>query len=138
VTAATACVVVIDANAHMRRLIKTLLGALPGASVVEAGTTRAATPLIRAHTPRLIIMDWTSAPIDGVLFVHQLRRGQIGRPDTPILALSNTLNPAILEQAEAAGVDDVIAKPISAVEMLHRAATLIARHHRGPANQAAE
>lgn len=137
-TARTACVIVIDANAHMRRLIGSLLGVLPATSVVEARSGDAAIPLIEANQPHLIIMDWSGDPTDGLLFAHHLRRGGIGRRNIPILALSSSLHHAVLEQAESAGIDDVIAKPISAMEILGRAATLIAQYRRDDIVEAAE
>lgn len=123
--AGNVCIIIIDASAHMRRLIGTVLGALPGAEVVEARSPSAARPLMVAHQPRLVIMDWLGDHTDGVLFVHHLRRGEIGRHDVPVLALSRTLHHAVLEQALDVGIDEVIAKPISAMEVIERATTLI-------------
>ena len=123
--AARVCIMVIDANAHMRRLIGTVLGAVPGAEVVEARSPIAARPLMAERNPNLVIMDWSGDHTDGVLFVHHLRRGDLGRCDVPVLALSATLHHAVLEQAQDVGIDDVIAKPISAVEIIARAEALI-------------
>ena len=140
--AASVCIMVIDANAHMRRLIGTVLGALPGAEVVEARSPISARPLMVERSPHLVIMDWSGDHTDGVLFVHHLRRGDMGRHTVPVLALSNTLHHAVLEQALDAGIDDVIAKPISAVEIIERAGALIQfdRRRRGELrdSQAAE
>lgn len=119
------CIIIIDANAHMRRLIGTVLGALPRANIVEARSPGAARPLMVEHQPHLVIMDWSGDHIDGVLFVHHLRRGEIGRPNVPVLALSRSLHHAVLEHALDSGIDEVIAKPISAMEVIDRAATLI-------------
>jgi CheY-like chemotaxis protein len=123
--AASVCIMVIDANAHMRRLIGTVLGALPDAVVVEARSPIAARSLMAEHLPHLVIMDWSGDHTDGVLFVHHLRRGDMGRRDVPVLALSTTLHHAVLEQALESGIDDVIAKPISAMEIIDRAGALI-------------
>lgn len=124
------CVIIIDANAHMRRLIGTVLGSIAVTEVLEARSTAQAMPLMVAHRPHLVIMDWAHDPTDGVLFVHRLRRGEIGQAKTPVLALSASLHHAILEQAQDAGIDEVIAKPISAREMIQRAATLIEAERR--------
>ncbi|CAA7626300.1 two-component system response regulator [Magnetospirillum sp. SS-4] len=137
-TTRTACVVIIDANAHMRRLIGSLLAVLPATSVVEARSASAAAPLIQSHDPHLIVMDWSNDHTDELLFVHHLRRGEIGRADIPVLAISASLHHAVLEQADDAGIDEVIAKPISAVEILGRAATLIAQSRHGDNAEAAE
>ena len=119
------CIIVIDGNAHMRRLLGTVLGALPGTTVVEARTPGAARSMMVAHQPHLVVMDWSGDHTDGVLFLHHLRRGEIGRHDVPVLALSRFMHHAVLEQALDVGIDEVIAKPISAMEVIERAATLI-------------
>ena len=118
-------IVIIDANAHMRRLMGTVLGAMPGVEVIEARSPGAARPLMVIHRPHLVILDWSGDHTDGVLFLHHLRRGEIGRHDVPVLALSRSLHHAVLEQAWEIGIDEVIAKPISAVEMIGRATSLI-------------
>jgi len=124
-TARAIKVIVIETNSHLRRLIGTVLGALPIAEIVEARCTDSATPLLREHDPHLVIMDWSGDHTEGLLFVHRLRTGEIGRRDTPVLALSTSLHHAVLEQAQEAGIDEVIAKPISAREIIRHAAMLI-------------
>ncbi|ARJ64712.1 response regulator [Magnetospirillum sp. ME-1] len=134
------CVLIIEPNAHMRRLIGTLMGAVPAHEVVEARTPQQAEALVASRTPQLVIMDWSDDPTEGVLFVHRLRRGEIGRADVPILAISPSLHHAVLESAVETGIDDIIAKPISAVEIIARATELIEQDRRRTetAEQAAE
>ena len=132
-------IIVIDANAHMRRLIGTVLGALPEAVVMEARSPSAARPLMALHQPDLVILDWSGDHTDGVLFLHHLRRGEIGRRDVPVLALSQSLHHAVLDHAREIGIDEVIAKPVSAMDIIDHATSLIAfaRRKSGPAAIAA-
>lgn len=134
------CVMIIDPNAHMRRLIGTLMGALDVSDVIEARNPQQAERLMTKRHPHLVIMDWSGAPTEGMLFVHRLRRGEIGRVSVPVLALSPSTHHAVLEQAVECGIDEVIAKPISAVEIIERAAGLIEIERRRSeiAGQAAE
>lgn len=134
------CVLIIEPNAHMRRLIGTLMGALPAVDLVEARTPHQAAALVVECTPRLVIMDWSGDQTEGLLFVHRLRRGEIGRSSVPVLALSSSVHHAVLEAAVDGGIDEVIAKPISAVEIIERAASLINQDLRrtGLTDQAAE
>lgn len=118
-------VLVVDANAHMRRLIATLMGALAIKDVVEARTPDAAIPQIMERAPDLIIMDFTGDTTESVLFVHRLRRGELIDANTPVLALAESSHHAVLERAWEAGIDEVIAKPLSAVEMIERASLLL-------------
>ena len=134
------CVLIIEPNAHMRRLIGTLMGAVPAHEVVEARTPQQAATLVAERAPHLVIMDWSDDPTEGVLFLHRLRRGEIGRADVPVLAISPTLHHAVLESAVETGIDEIIAKPISAVEIIARDTDLIEsdRRRKETAEQAAE
>jgi two-component system phosphate regulon response regulator PhoB len=134
------CVLIIEPNAHMRRLIATLMAAVPAHDVVEARTPHQAAALMAERAPHLVIMDWSDDPTEGVLFLHRLRRGEIGHAKVPVLGISATLHHAVLESAEESGIDDIIAKPISAVEIIARATELIERDRwrNESAEQAAE
>jgi two-component system, OmpR family, phosphate regulon response regulator PhoB len=123
-------VVIIDANAHIRRLIGTLLGALSIEDVIEARTPAAAAPLIQSERPDLIIVDWTNEPAEVSQLVRRLRHGELGDTGVPVLALSGSTHHAVLERAGEVGIDDVLAKPISAAEVIQRAGALIAAHRR--------
>lgn len=118
-------VLVVDANAHIRRLIATLLGALSITDVAEARTPSAAVPIMLDKAPDLIIMDYAGDATDAVLFAHRVRRGELVDRRTPILALAGSTHHAILEGAWEAGIDEVIAKPLSAIEVIQRSAALI-------------
>ncbi|MBI3445789.1 MAG: response regulator [Magnetospirillum sp.] len=124
------CIMIIDPNAHMRRLIGTLMGALPVSEVIEARNPQQAAPLMAKRPPHLVIMDWSGDPTEGVLFLHRLRRGDLGCGSIPVLGLSPSTHHAVLEQAVESGIDDIIAKPISAVEIIERAAGLIEMNRR--------
>lgn len=132
-------VLVIDANAHIRRLIATLLGALEVKDVAEARTPEAALPHLQDMVPNLIIVDWDHDTTDVLLFLYRLRRGELADRRTPVLALSPSTHHAVLEQAWEAGIDEVIAKPISAMDLIQRAGALIEERMRAvlPAPSAA-
>lgn len=132
-------VLVVDANAHIRRLIATLLAALPVKDVAEARSPAAAVPLMMDRPPHLIIADFAGDATETVLFVHRIRRGELVDARTPVLALAGSTHHAVLEQAREAGIDEVIAKPISAIEVIQRAGQLLeaALRRESPAHAAA-
>lgn len=115
---------VIDASAHIRRLVATLLGALDIGDVAEARSPRQAEAIMAAF-PDLVIIDWTGDSTEALLFIHRIRRGELGLRDVPILALASTTHHIVLEQALETGIDDVIAKPLSAFDVINRAAALL-------------
>lgn len=131
-------VLIVDANAHIRRLIATLLGALSIKDVHEARNPDAAVSLMRDNPPHLIITDFANDATETLLFVHRIRRGELVDARTPVLALAGSTHHAVLEQARAAGIDEVIAKPISAIEVIQHASSLLEQVlRREPAAQAA-
>lgn len=120
------CVMIIDANAHMRRLMATVLRSLAVTEIIGVRTADAATEMLDEHQPHLIVMDWAKDHTEGVLFMHRLRHGEVAHRDIPVLALSRSKHHAVLEQAFELGIDDVIAKPVSAMELMEHASSLIA------------
>lgn len=119
-------VLVIDASAHMRRLVITLMAALGIRSCEEARTTVLAVPLILKNLPDLIVIDLGGDATEAMLFVHRLRRGEFGDRHTPVLGISPSNHHAMLELAWESGVSEVITKPISAIEVIQRAGALLA------------
>jgi CheY-like chemotaxis protein len=121
-------VLVVDANAHIRRLIATLLGAVGVVDVIEARSPEAALAALAAlagRTPDLVVLDWTAEPTEALLFVHRIRRGELLDAHTPVMAMAGSTHHAVLERAWEAGIDEVIAKPLSAIEVIQRSAALI-------------
>lgn len=118
-------VLVVDANAHIRRLIATLLDALSVKDVREARSPSAAVPMMLDRPPHLIIADFTGDSTELVLFVHRIRRGELIDARTPVLAVAGSTHHAVLEQAWEAGIDEVIGKPLSGLEVIQRSGQLL-------------
>ena len=131
-------VLIVDANAHIRRLIATLLGAVGITDLVEARTPMAAVPLMLEQPPDLVIIDWTTDPTEVLLFIHRLRHGELAGSRTQVLALASSTHHAVLERAWQAGIDDVIAKPMSAIELIQRSSALLASARRSEPPAAAD
>jgi DNA-binding response OmpR family regulator len=82
-----------------------------------------ATAKMLEAAPDLVVVDWTGDPTAVTLFVHRIRRGELVDPRTPVLALVGPPHNAVLERAWLA--DEIIAKPISAVDLIERAGGLL-------------
>ncbi len=130
-------VLIVDANAHIRRLVATLLGALAIRDIAQARNALDAATLMRQKPCDLVIIDWTVDATDALLFIHRLRRGEFGDAFVPVMALSASTHHAVLERALEAGIDEVIAKPISAIDVIQRAGALIEFRRRTQAKPAA-
>ena len=118
-------VIVVDANAYIRRLVATLLGAIGVHDVAEARTPAAAVPLMLHAPPDLVILDWGVDPTDALLFVHRLRRGELSPATVPVLALANRSGPEVADLARRAGVDEIVVKPLSAMALIRHVSALL-------------
>ncbi len=133
-------VLIVDASGHIRRLVATLLAALGVRHCAEARDVSQAVAQTIKHQPELIILGLGSDSTEALLFVHRLRRGEFGKATIPVLGISTSTHHAVLEMAWEAGIDEVVGKPISAIELMQRAGALLAPPERqqDPSRSAAE
>jgi two-component system, OmpR family, phosphate regulon response regulator PhoB len=133
----TARVLVVDASEHIRRLIATVLEAVGPVQVIGARSSEAAVPLLVRH-PDLVIVDWTADPTGPLLLTHRIRRGGVVDGRIPVLAMASSTHHAVLERAWQAGIDEVIVKPLSAMDVIQRSRTLLSAYARAVARDTAE
>jgi PAS domain S-box-containing protein len=98
----------LDAN---RELVRALLEAT-GQQVHEAAGGAQAVSLAVQQTFDLILMDLQMPGMDGFATTKAIRRLSSGNSTTPIIALSANVLPEHVEEAERAGMNDHIGKPI--------------------------
>lgn len=119
-------VMVVDDNEHMLYLVRTILG-VAGIRGVRTRTDALSAIESLSHEPAdLIITDLDMTPIDGIAFVRRLR----ARPETrtvPVLMLTGHTGEALVREAIGGGVDDFVAKPVSARALIERIRALIER-----------
>lgn len=118
-------VLIIDPSAHMRRLLSTLMAALGIGACAEARDIDHGLPHLLRQPPDLVIVDLGGDATEALLFVHRMRRGEFGDRSLPVLAVSPSTHHAVLELAWEAGINDVVGKPVSAIEVIQRAGALI-------------
>src|SRR5664279_5437823 len=83
------CVLVVDDNAFMRRMVRNLLGNLGIKKIFEAPDGIAALEMIRTTTPDVIILDWEMPLLNGPELVRIVRSpGVFPTPDIPIIMLT--------------------------------------------------
>jgi len=112
---------VIDDNAHMRRIMRTLLHGFGAREVYEAEDGAAGLEAFTHYVPDIIITDWEMPIFDGLELTQMIRQpGANGNPYVPIIMLTGHTEKARVVSARDAGITEFIAKPISANSLYQR------------------
>src|SRR5688572_14356016 len=101
-------VLIVDDEADMRLLVRTVLRNASGLEVVgEAGSGEEALDAVRALDPDIVVLDYRMPDLTGVDVAQQLLAE---RPDRAIVILSAFLNDATVSEAERVGVRSCLLK----------------------------
>lgn len=113
--AVTAPIVLIADDDHVNRLVaeRIVRRVLPDASVITAEDGSQAVERTQASPPHLILMDVQMPRIDGCEATEQIRSQENGDTRVPVIALTADDSASERERCMAAGMDDLIVKPIT-------------------------
>ncbi|HTK14311.1 MAG TPA: response regulator [Xanthobacteraceae bacterium] len=118
---------VIDDNAHMRRILRTLLHGFGTREVYEAEDGAAGLEAFTHHLPDLIITDWVMPIFDGLELTQMIRQpGANSNPYVPIIMLTGHSEKRRVIAARDAGITEFLAKPISAKLLYERILNVVA------------
>jgi CheY-like chemotaxis protein len=121
-------VMVVDDNAHMRRIVKEILRSLGVTHISEAVDGADALKAMRAISPDIVIADLDMRPLDGLEFTRLVRTaGDSPDPYVPIIMLTGHTEAYRVAQARDAGVNEFLAKPISVKGLYARIHAIIHR-----------
>lgn len=113
-------ILVVDDNAHMRRIVRTLLHGFGSREVYEAEDGAAGLELFTSHLPDMVIVDWAMPVMDGIELTRAIRRPDSPvNPYVPIVMLTAHSEKGRVVEARDAGVTEFLCKPISA-KALHQ------------------
>ena len=119
-------VLVIDDSKHMRTLIRSLLVAFGVGSVQEAGDGREGFIKLAQGGFDLILCDLVMEPVSGLDFIERVRKGKDSPdPFIPIIAVTGYTEQYRVMTARDSGVNEILAKPISAKELAIRVQSVI-------------
>ena len=117
-------ILLVDDNRHMRFLLSEILRAVGIKEILEAGDGAEGLKIMRMRSIDVVITDLTMQPMDGIEFVRRLRSAPDSpAPLTPIIMITGHSTVARVREARDAGVNEFMAKPLSArgiLDRLHR------------------
>jgi two-component system chemotaxis response regulator CheY len=118
---------VIDDNAHMRRILRTLLHGFGAREVYEAEDGAAGLEAFTHYVPDIVITDWAMPVFDGLELTQMIRQpGANANPYVAIIMLTGHSEKKRVTSARDAGVTEFLAKPISAKGLYERIVNVIA------------
>src|SRR5690348_1529024 len=121
-------VLVVDDNAFMRKVVRSLLNNIGVKKVYEAPDGIAGLEQIRALYPDVVILDWEMPLLNGPEFVRIVRSpGVFPLPDVPIIMLSSHGERRRIVEAVRLGVNEFLCKPVSAKTLADRLTSILAK-----------
>ena len=119
---------IVEDNAHMRTLLRSLLHALGIKNVREAQDGTSGYNEIRFCDPDLVLTDLSMSPMDGIAFTRQVRTAEDSpNPYVPIIMLTGHTERQRVEAARDAGVTEFLAKPLTIQNLMSRLAEIVER-----------
>ena len=113
--------VLIDDNAHMRRIVRTLLHGYGTREVFEAEDGATGLEAFTHHMPDIVITDWAMPIFDGLELTQMIRQpGANANQFVPIIMLSGHSEKQRVMAARDAGITEFLAKPLSAKGLYQR------------------
>jgi CheY-like chemotaxis protein len=121
-------VIVVEDNEHMRVLLRTVLNAMGIRRIIEFEEGSEALKKFAALKPDFVLTDLSMAPMDGLHFTRAIRQ----MPEqslcvTPIIMVTGHTERRRVEAARDAGVNEILAKPITPAGLFSRVEEIVYR-----------
>jgi two-component system, chemotaxis family, chemotaxis protein CheY len=112
---------IVEDNAHMRRILRTLLHGFGAREVYEAEDGASGLEAFTHYMPDIVVADWVMPIFDGLELTQMVRQpGANSNPYVPIIMLTGHSEKTRVVGARDAGVTEFLAKPISAKALYER------------------
>jgi CheY-like chemotaxis protein len=119
-------ILVVDDNAHMRKLVLTIFQAFGVKEIFEAGSGERAWTMLRDATPDIIVLDWVMEGMSGIDLVKKIRNDpSTPNPFVPVIMLTGYSSLDRVQEARDAGINEFLAKPVSAKAIMSRLVAVI-------------
>lgn len=122
-------IVIADPNGYLRRIVAGMLRGFGANKVLEADDARSLLRVLGGQKIDILLCDARLAPQDGLAVTRAIRRNpENENRAVPILLMTGDCREATVKRARDAGVNLVIAKPMSPAALYHRLAWIAADH----------
>lgn len=118
---------IVDDNRHMRALLCSIFRALSIKDLKEVGDGETALTEVESFEPTLIVTDWHMEPMDGIALVKSIRHSASSAVKyVPIIMLTGHSDLQRVKEARDSGVNEFMAKPVAAKDILKRLEMIVA------------
>jgi DNA-binding response OmpR family regulator len=116
----------VDDNPHMRKIVATIMQAFGITQMFEAADADSAWKVLREANPDIVMLDWMMEGMTGLDLVKMIRTS-VGSPNpfVPVIMLTGHTSLERVREARDAGVNEFLAKPVSAKAVLTRLTAVI-------------
>jgi CheY-like chemotaxis protein len=119
-------ILVVDSNAHMRRLTRMMLVNIGAKLVYEAGEGIDAIDVIRHANPDVMLLDWDLPMLSGPQILHLVRSpGVFARPSLPVIMLTDHARRSQVQEAMRLGAHEFLLKPTSPKALRDRLLSIV-------------
>jgi two-component system chemotaxis response regulator CheY len=121
-------VLIVDDEATMRKVTRSLLQVIGVKTIYEACDGRSGLEAICRWAPDVVILDWSMPSPNGPEFVRQVRSpSEFPYPDTPIIMLTAHGDRSRVVEAVRLGVNEFLLKPVSSTALMARMVSILAK-----------
>lgn len=121
-------IMVVDDNTNMRRLIRLILESFGCTQIFDTPGAAAALEAFEVAEFDIVIVDYLMEPMDGLDLTRALRDPDLSsNPYVPVIMLTGAANMETVALARDAGVNEFLAKPVSAQSLYRRLHAIVER-----------
>lgn len=121
-------ILLIEDHAPSAAMLQEILKALGFSRVSLAPNMSSAIQLLQQTAFDLILCDFQLGIVNGLMLVRMIRRPDgLGNPNVPIVLITAHAEPDRVAEAQCAGIDDFLVKPVQPEVLLRCLATLLER-----------
>jgi DNA-binding response OmpR family regulator len=119
---------IVEDTPFMTAMLRQILRTLGVTQVEDAIDGEQGYKLLKTFEPDIVLLDWQMAPVDGLEFAKRLRTSS-DSPNRylPIIMITAHSELARVMEARDAGVNELLAKPIAALQLYTRIRKIIER-----------